>query len=308
MDKVIGYVLGAFIRLVPFLRQILGGTTPKLGCTVSNIPGDFELTNKFKAKLMRVDYEKGKLKTAAKFAQQYGLDYYVQIGQKKLNYKDNARLIQKAEAEIAGYPKKPLFFSVINEDNEFSWDDFSDIENEADRLGVKAHITKGAYTSIAESSGFASTMRDFKLDHFPYYKKHVIHFYLKYEETIFDKFENFLRLNLLYYVVARLKLKGVDSKNICIGESHDATDNICITINESERRPFTKNGDRFDGDLVLHKLSNNRLRVRRYEGDLVYATNQGWKKLTKNAQRLGVGGLLYYAAPFLSYDHNTVLK
>lgn len=308
--KLKAYIMGALLSLLPtnVFTRLVGGTKPIIGLDI--VHDDFNVIDKFKPKIVRINYVDFK-KNKSGFTKYFTLNdigYYIQIGKSEDSLDEIGRQIIECENDLNGY-KKPLFYSIINEDNDFTWYKVGLIEQYI-RIhhGKPINITKGSYTSIVESAGLKKYKGHIENHDIPISKFHLIHFYLKPYNVKSNKIDNILRILMLKYLIFALSRNGLKADKIIISESHDASKDVIFIIDKEELRPYTENEGNKDGDKILDDLGNNKLLIQRYEGDFVFSSKDGWLKLEELFNTLGVYAGLFYHAPFLGYRGNTVLE
>lgn len=236
----------------------------RIGTCSPNGIGDDDLVAKLGASIVRVPHDQAVL-----YSQEGKYEYFVTIGSSRDSNEAIADAINKMWNEMS---RKPLFFAVTNEENEFLTEDVYHI-----REHVKPNITviKGAHSAAVENAGEAvydSYFNDTRTLDEKKLLPHLLHFYLTPTWKKFNFVENFKRKALLAYTVHQLKKRGYH--NLWITEAHDGT---------------TKSKT-----LEPH-------------GDYVYASGWGFKEIVKLSRHIGVNHVFYYQSPYPYYKGNTML-
>lgn len=169
--------------------------------------------------------------------------------------------------------RKPLFYAVINEDNDTDFERINDIRKIVNSTNTNTPIivVKGSHTACTESAA-----RKIYEDYFKNKKKfvseavHILHFYLKPHGE--NYLENTKRKYYLSYIVKNLRKLGV--KKIILGECHD-------------------------GDKTKPGFPD--------ENDFVYASKEGLWEIQDIASVLSISTIHYYQSSFLGKEGNTVL-
>lgn len=236
---------------------------PTVGVCSPNGVGDDETADKLLAKIVRVEYE-----DAVEYSLNGKHSFFVTVGSSS---ESPQQIADKISQVWLNSPRKPAFFAVTNEENEYMFEDVYEIRK---RLPAHINVIKGAHSAAVENAGEAVYDAYFKGDRSLDDRKdlpHLLHFYLKPTWKPFNFFENLKRMALLAYTVRELQKRGYI--NLWITESHDGT-------TESDQ-------------LGPH-------------GDFVYASGWGFKKIINLAANLGVTHVFYYQAPFPNYKGNTM--
>lgn len=232
-------------------------------------------TQEFKAMILRFNYNPGNMNAVAELSERFGVEYFVLIGKPEQSPAEIAHDIFMCLEEI-GPRRKPKFFSVINEMNEYTYDNLAEVVEvlTSNHYEFFVPIIKGPHTGITESAGLKQYFEYFDGERLDITEYHDIHYYEKFYKATDSKFNNILKRALLTYILIRLNMKGIPASKVIISEAHDGT-------------------TQFKG--VIH-------------GDYVFATKEGWADIEEVASNLGVKAVLYYHAAFLTYQGNTVLK
>ena len=281
IHKILALLIGSFCYYVlprELLQKLTGGSDLPVtrGADIANLNEDeFKLAAvDFGATLLRINYNNNNMNYAAELAEKFGVEYFVLIGRPEQSPEEIAADILDARSEI-GSRRKPKFFSVINEMNEYTYEDLSQVYEAllSNNYDFKVPVVKGPHTGITESAGLKAYFSYFSGKRLDTQDYHDIHYYEKFNKESDSAFTNIQKRALLTYMLIRLNFKGIPASKVVISESHDGT--------------TSWNG-------IVH-------------GDYVFATKEGWKDIEKVCNRLGVKAVLYYHAAFLSYSENEML-
>jgi hypothetical protein len=307
--KIKAYIIGFLLSLLPdklFIKIVNGTQNTKIGLDIVN--DDYPIIKKFNTQIVRINNSDFK-SNRADYIEYFTLnkiEYYIQIGRSEDSLASIANEIIDSDIALKNM-KKPLFYSIINEDNEFTWYSVESIESFIRiHYGKPIAITKGSYTSIVESAALKKYKDHLKNYGIPKDRFHLIHFYLKPIKE--NKLENCLRKLMLRYLIYSLARFGLPADKIIVSESHDASKSGKVILNKEELRPLIKKEDgSLDGDQIIKDNKDGTYTAIRYEGDYIFASKEGWNELKELFKSLGIYAGLYYHQPFLMYKGNTVL-
>jgi len=270
------YFLPEFI-----LKMLTGGTKEPVqrGCDIANVSyGEISTAvDKFGAELLRFNYKEDNMIDAAVFGTMYGVEYFVLIGTPEQTPQQIAADIIH-NMEIIGLHKKPKFFSVINEMNEYTYDDLQEVWESLLSQGYnfEVPVIKGSHTGLNEHGALQEYFdylsgKDKLVTYLPF---HTIHYYETFSKKSNAWFNNIIKKAILTYLIIRIRLEGIPASKIIISESND--------------------GEKSWGGVE--------------HGDYVFASGNGWKGIEKTCNRLGIVAVCYYAGPYLNYEGNTMLE
>lgn len=224
-----------------------------------------------KATEMDATYYRVGPEKAIDFANNATGDFIVLLGQKS----DGAQVIaDQIKFLSTRMNRQPTYWAVVNEDDTYTFEDLYEVRK---LLPDYANIIKGAHHAVVEGAGRAVYDDYFNGNRTLDDRKdvpHLLHFYLKpVTVNVYYIIQNAIRLARLSYTIKELNDRGYN--NIIIDEAHD-------------------------GSTTADNLPE--------AGDLVYATGQGFAFIVAICKLLCINIVMYYCAPFLEQEGNTVTE
>ncbi|MDZ4810771.1 MAG: hypothetical protein SGI96_21250 [Bacteroidota bacterium] len=270
-----------------------------VGACMPNGDGDFEKANKMGAAFYRFGInEAKKVKNISSMSGPYAL---LMDGVSDKEYLALAERIRDAWNTLK---IKPEIILCSNENNHISYTTPKNVRAILNNT-IHVPIVKGPFRCAVESDARKKYYRLLKnkseLDSprlpevFNYYEK---------PHWEGNKRENLRRRCVFTYIVTELRKYGITT--FYVTEFHDGTKEKVIVIPKKELRPFTINTEGSkDGDEIVQDYGVVYA-VKRHEGDFVFASKDGIESILNFFGRLEIRAAMYYCAPFIGRNGNTV--